>query len=164
MTEVLDRLDLIDFQHNNRCLNLLVQHCKTEKQYELLVNNLNYLQNNLDKTGLVDVYEAYMSCERYYHISQLILNKKNAVVIDCGCGEGFQQLFFQDCKRYIGIDAVKTQFLLADNASFYLGDVKDILPKLNIDGDTYGISVLCGMCFDDVRQAMYERFDRVINI
>ena len=121
---------MLDFQHNNHCLDILVQNCKDIKQYTSLVNCLNTLQNRLGIEGLVDLYESYMSIERYDYISKLILNKENIIVVDCGCGHGWQQLLFQDCKRYIGIDIITRPFVLTDNALFYEGNVKDVIPML----------------------------------
>jgi len=158
---------MLDFQHNNRCLDILVQHCKDIKQYTSLVNCLNTLQKRLDIEGLADLYESYMSIERYDYISKLILNKENIIVVDCGCGHGWQQLLFQDCKRYIGIDIITRPFVLTDNALFYEGNVKDVIPMLKeenkLDGEVICISVLAGMCFSDIRDTMYQ-FDKVINI
>lgn len=158
---------MLDFQHNNHCLNLMVQNCKTVEQYTLLVQHLNELNNRLDQEGLVDVYEAYMSVDRYYTISKLILNKEDIIVVDCGCGHGLQQLFFQDCKRYIGIDVTTFPIMLTDNCTFIKGNVKDVIPRLKeegrLDGEVICISVLAGMCFPEIRDTMYQ-FDRVINI
>ena len=158
---------MLDFQHNNYCLDILVQHCKDIKQYISLDNCLSILQQRLDKEGLVDIYESYMSVERYYHISKLILNKENIIVIDCGCGHAWQQLLFQDCKRYIGIDLTTRPFVLTDNALFCEGNVKDVIPMLKeenkLDGEVICISVLGGMYNKDIRDTMYK-FNRVINI
>ena len=159
---------MLDFQHNMKCLNLLVEHCKGMHQYKNLLNSLDYIQKHLDKLGLVDEYEAYMSADRYYNILQLISDPEEAIVVDCGCGEGLQQLLFQNCKRYIGIDIKSTPFVLTPNASFYLGNVKDILPRLEAEGEfkngeVYCISVLAGMCFLDIKEAMYK-YNKVINV
>ena len=156
-----------DFQHENKCLNILVQHCRTQEQYGRMLNYLCTMQKDPKNFGLVGAYEAYMSTDRYYNISQLISDRETAVVVDCGCGEGLQQLLFQDCKRYIGIDIVSTPILLTDNALFYQGNVKDVLPSLEekgvLKGDVYCISVLAGMCFPDIREAMYK-YNKVINV
>lgn len=159
---------MLDFQHNIKCLNLLIESCENTKQYSSFLNSISILQRDPSKYGLVDEYEAYMSADRYYNILQLISDPEEAIVVDCGCGEGLQQLLFQNCKKYIGIDIKSTPFVLTSNASFYLGNVKDILPRLEAEGEfrngeVYCISVLAGMCFSDIKEAMY-RFNKVINI
>lgn len=158
---------MFDFQHESKCMDILIQHCKDFKQYHSLLNSLKTVENKLEDHGLVDPYEAYMNIERYYHISQLILNKPNVIVIDCGCGIGFQQLLFQDCKRYIGIDLQNNAFVLTDNALFCMGSVDKVIPQLReenkLEGEVYCISVMAGMCFEDIRNTMYQ-FNKVINI
>ena len=153
-----------DFQHMHQCMNILVQNCKTMAQYEQLMDKYNLVLNNLDKYGLVDIYESYMSVEQYYHISKLITRKSDTIIIDCGCGIGWQQLLFQDYKRYIGIDLQDSMIKIADNATMICGDVELEIPKLiseGLDGEVCAISVLCGAYMTNIKKAM-SVFNKVI--
>lgn len=150
-------------EHYYLCMDLVVQQMNSQ-EYSIYANFMDKIKNNLDEYGLVSPYEAIMSAERYYNISKLITFPEETIVVDCGCGEGIQQVFFKHCKKYIGIDVLNTQEKICSNAEFILGDIRDVLPKLELKGRNIGISVLCGMCFEGVNKAMKEKFTDLIII
>lgn len=89
-------------------MDLVVQQMNSQ-EYSIYANFMDKIKNNLEEYGLVSPYEAIMSAERYYNISKLITFPEETIVVDCGCGEGIQQVFFKHCKKYIGIDVLNTQ-------------------------------------------------------
>lgn len=153
------------FIHN--CENLIIQATEG-KEYFKLLKFLEQVDEDIEKHGLENKYglcesaEAFMSAEAYYNISKLISFPEETIVVDCGCGEALQQLFFKNCKKYIGIDLKDTQARLCDNAEFIHGDIVKILPDLELKDKSIGISVLCAMCFEDVNKAMKEKFNKLI--
>ena len=156
-------------KHAYSCENLVIQQMNNKEYslYEKFMDKINesIKKDGLDtKYGLVSPHEAIMSAQTYYNISKLITFPEETIVVDCGCGEGIQQVFFKHCKKYIGIDWKDTQEVICDNAEFIVGDVADVLPKLELNGRNIGISVLCGMCFERVNKAMKEKFTDLIII
>ena len=140
-------------------LNLLdeQEHIRFDNFCELIVRNP-------DKYGVVELYESMVSIPTYKTIRDLITFPEETIVVDCGCGNGFQQIIFKDCYKYIGIDLFNHYSKICSNAQFIQGDVCEILPNLEFKENktVFGISVLCGMCFMNVNKAMRDKFERII--
>lgn len=147
---------------------LMARACNS-KEKGLLDRAYNAIYNEIEKNGidnkfgLVSVSESILSASTYYHISQSICRLEDKIIVDCGCAEGLQQVFFSNAKKYIGIDIQNNFFKICDNAEFIHGDIVDVLPTLKLD-NAIGISVLCGMCFMDVNAAMKKYFKDLIII
>lgn len=114
-----------------------------------------------NKYGVVEVAEAELSAHTYYSISQSICRLEDKIIVDCGCGQGLQQVFFKNAKKYIGIDTQNTFFKICDNSEFIQGEIEEILPTLDLK-DSIGISVLCAMCFPTVNEAMKKYFNELV--
>lgn len=149
----------------------LIKSCKNVqdavKVSDLLDNIERCIQQEglNNKYGIIESYEAYMNITQYKSIYDLIYNPKDTIIVDVGCGIGLQQVIFSDCYRYIGIDLHEAE-KICDNAEIYTGSAEDILPTLKLESykNVYGISVLCGICFENVAEAMKRRFRKLIII
>lgn len=149
----------------NNCEFLLKNACLSKEEYHNLEDALFEINEKPFEYGVVSLQEAYMSAETYSNIRKLISFPKDTIIVDCGCGNALHQVFFNDCYKYIGIDSADNFFQISKNAILYKGLVEDILPEICDEGKRLiGISVLCGMCFDGVRDAMYKKFTKVINV
>lgn len=149
----------------NKCRLLLEDACNTQEEYLNLLDAFQFINETPDDYGVVSLQEAMMSAETYHNIRKLILFPKETIVVDCGCGNALQQVFFNDCYKYIGIDSVDNFFSISENAILLKGTVEEILPKIDDEGKRLvGVSVLCGMCFENVKDAMFKKFTKVINI
>ena len=83
---------------------LLAKACKSTEEKQRLDNAYRILQEdcennscNNSKYGLVCPMEATISASSYYRISELI--PRDYTIVDCGCGVGLQQVFFNNHKR-----------------------------------------------------------------
>lgn len=140
---------------------LLAKAC-SPKEKERLTQAYIDIDKNLENHGLVCVAEGILSATTYKAISELITIPERTTVIDCGCCLGLQQVFFHDCKRYIGIDMSNSFYKISDNAEFIQGDIREVLPTLQIDNNTVGISVLCGSVWEDIGKVIRSKFNKLI--
>lgn len=148
-----------NYEHEEN-LYLMAKACN-DKEKSLLNRAYHIISEEPNFYGLVDLSEAVLSANTYYHISQSICSLEDKIIVDCGCHTGLQQVFFSKAKKYIGIDLSDNFFKICDNAEFIKGDVCAVLPNLKLD-NAIGISVLCGMCFMDVNAAMKKYFKDLI--
>ena len=145
---------------------LMAKACKSAEEKGKLINAYNLIQKDCEKSleemkyGLVCPAEAILSATTYKNISEII--PKNNIVVDCGCHIGLQQVFFNEHKKYIGIDIRDVFIPISDNAEFICGDIIDVLPKLEVDDSCYGISVLCGSVWENAGKAIKEKFNHII--
>ena len=144
----------------------LIANALNWTEYNKYQKYIEYISNNLEENSLVDTIEALMSIPEYYHISKLITTPKETIVVDCGCGHGIQQILFKDCYKYIGID--RTNFYkrekIVDNAEFIIGDIDNVLPKLEAEKGykLFGISVLCCSYFGS--KEFKNKFNYLVSI
>lgn len=107
--------------------------------------------------------------EDYYrlamYLSQLDLRAK---IVDVGCGQGLQQVFFKDFAQYIGISTEKSdpQAVLQDNASFLQGDFAQLVTsgEFVIEPDMVGIAN-ASLLYDEDNEkalALFKRFKRIV--
>ena len=154
--------DVEDFKQSLELIYSKVQ----DDEFKELKKFLRDIEKKPDKYGCVELYEAMVSIPTYQSIHDMLM--PDSIVVDCGCGQGIQQVLFKDCYKYIGIDIIPNFRKICDNATFIQGRVEDVLPTLDLpklefkSRDVYGISVLCGMCFMNVNKAMKEKFERII--
>ena len=117
--------------------------------------------------GLVDFTEALLSMDTYSNIRKLITFPEKTIVVDCGCGLALQQVMFQDCKGYIGIDTSIESDPMFSGCTLIKGDIGDVLNNLELGqrNQLLGVSVMCCSCFkDDILEAFKAKFDRMITI
>ena len=143
---------------------ILYSHCTNEQRR--YVNQLRKRVNiEPEWYGLVSFEEGLMSMQTYCSIRNLITFPKETIVVDCGCNLALQQVLFQDCKQYIGIDFHVMSEPMFKNSILIQGDISDILPALKLDGSVVGVSVLCCSYFKgDVLKVFKEKFDKLITI
>lgn len=158
--------NLYEFEEN--CY-LLASACRNnkekvnlEKAYRLIQEDCKspYLKNS--KFGLVSLEEAMLSAKTYKLISEII--PTYCTIIDCGCGAGLQQVFFNNHKGYIGIDKFSAFVKISRNAKFIKKDIPEALSEMNTDPTYVGISVLCGSVWPYIGDAMKSKFQKVVII
>ena len=151
---------------------LMAKACQTEDECGRLNRAYIDMQKAIEKDGiknkygLVSVAESILSARTYYTISQLDNFKEETIVIDFGCGEALQQVFFRDYRAYIGIDCHDTFFQICDNAKLIKSEIVEWLNNFEPKkGQRYlAISVLCGSVFKEVGDAIKAKFDEVVLI
>ena len=143
---------------------LLWSKC-TEEQKQKIYQIRENVRKNPAKYGLVAFEEAVMCLSKYNKIRELVSFPKETRIIDCGCGEGLQQVLFQDCRAYIGIDLNHKPKSLNPNCTFIQGNIKDVLNELTITRKDFGISVLCcSYSQDDVLDVFKQKFTKFVSI
>ena len=154
---------------------LMAKACKTEDEKRALINAYITIMQDIEnsagchnKYGLVDVTEAIMSAVQYKAISKLISKPENTIIVDCGCALGLQQVFFNNCYKYIGIDISPEDcfFKICENAEYISGDITNILPSFEFEKgyDYVGISILCGSIWSKVGKCIKENFNKCVII
>ena len=138
------------------------EKAKLEKAYRIIQKDCEnpYMKNS--KFGLVCVTEAMVSARTYKYISEII--PTYCTIVDCGCGAGLQQVFFNKHKGYIGIDKFSDFVKISRNAKFIKGNIPDVLAEMEADPTFVGVSVLCGSVWDYIGNAMKEKFQKVVII
>ena len=134
------------------------------KEYYLFNQFCQKIDRHPEKYGVVELYEGMVSIPTYKTIRDLITFPQDTIIVDCGCGNGFQQIIFKDCYKYIGIDLFKHYTKICNNAEFIQGDICEIIPNMEFEENktVFGISVLCGMCFMNVNKVMRDKFERIV--
>lgn len=146
---------------------LIASACKSAREKANLEKAYRLIQKDCDthsvetlKYGLVCADEAILSAKTYKLISDLI--PTYCTVVDCGCGTGLQQVFFNKHKAYIGIDIHNTFIKVSKNSKFIEGNVPEVLKELETDHLYVGISVLCGSVWSYIGDSMKQKFEKVI--
>ena len=146
---------------------LLASACKTtqekfklEKAYKVIQEDCKISSMKDSKFGLACVTEAMLSARVYKGISEII--PTYYTIVDCGCGAGLQQVFFNKHAGYIGIDKFSAFVKISKNAKFIKGDIPEVLEGMEIDPTYVGISVLCGSVWPYIGNAIKERFQKVV--
>ena len=154
-----------DLKQHHQNMFLLKSACRDFHQECMLEDYIDQLEH---EDEFFDEMELFLSMERYWHISQLIIQPEYTIIVDCGCGAGIQQLFFQNCKMYIGVDSAFKGRKLADNAVLLKDTVENHLSThvypTRLDQTVIGISVWCAANNESVHKAMIEHFERIISI
>ena len=154
-----------DFQEYKEIESLIAQACNNFDEYHKYLIAKDNINLHLDDYGFISFEDAIMSCKQYYYMSKLIAFPEKTVVIDCGCCVGIQQVFFNKCKKYIGIDMLNNFQKISSNAEFICGDMKEVLK--NIDTDkfyTIGISNMCCSYFEDTMPIFKKKFNKLISL
>ena len=141
---------------------LAAKACKSGEEKHRLDMAL-YEIDKSDRYGLLPG-EALLSAKTYHAIRELISFPSDTVIVDCGCCTALQQVFFNDCYKYIGIDIQPSFIKVSDNAEFIQGDIEDVLSGMVFEeGKRYiGISVLCGSVWLNIGNTIKDKFDRVV--
>ena len=133
---------------------------KLEKAYDIIHKDCNIQSIKESKFGLICLEEAMVSAKIYKFISEII--PTYCTVVDCGCGAGLQQVFFNKHKGYIGIDVFSSFVEVSRNAKFIKGNIPEVLKSIETDNSYVGISVLCGSVWPYIGKAMKEKFNKVV--
>jgi hypothetical protein len=152
----------MDFCEHEENLYLAASACKSGEEKHRLDMAL-YEIDKEDSYGLLPG-EALLSAKTYHAIRELISFPSDTVIVDCGCCTALQQVFFNDCYKYIGIDIRPSFIKISDNAEFIHGDILEVLPNMVFEeGKRYiGISVLCGSVWSNIGKVIKEKFDKVV--
>ena len=164
--------NLYEFEENQY---LMAKACRTWSEKRALTNAYITISKEIEnstgchnKYGLVDTHEAILSARYYESISKLICRPETAIIVDCGCATGLQQVFFENCYKYIGIDLAPKDcfFKICENAEYISGDLLDVLPSFEFEKhyNYIGISVLCGSIWQNVGKVIKETFRECIII
>ena len=155
---------LYEFEEN---YYLLASACKNSREKNKLEKADDIIQKDCkeqslkkSKFGLICLEEAMLTAKEYKLISEII--PTYCTVVDCGCGAGLQQVFFNRHKGYIGIDKFSKFVKVSRNAKFIKGDVPEVLKGIEIDPTFVGVSVLCGSVWPYIGDAMKEKFMKVV--
>ena len=135
---------------------------KLEKAYDVIQKDCNIQSIKESKFGLICLEEAMLSARTYKYISEII--PTYCTVVDCGCGAGLQQVFFNKHKGYIGIDNRSAFVEVSKNAKFLKGDIPEVLKEMEADNTYVGISVLCGSVWPYIGDTIKEKFMKVVII
>ncbi len=103
---------------------------------------------------------------QYYHLSQMI--PKDYIILDMGCYASAQGYFFQDYRKYIGIDTYlgkRFQFKNTINLVKDIGEVVDKWKdKKNITNNTFVIcNYVSALLGEKKNQAMRNSFCNIFN-
>lgn len=152
----------------------LIRSVCSEKEWNRFLDVQKKVQDDIINNSLVDLKyglvafeEALFSIPRYKAVSEMISFPEKTVVVDCGCCLGVQQVFFSNCKQYIGIDICSYMEKICDNATFIRGDIAEVLDTLEFeDGlDYFGVSILCCSCFGgEILQKFKDKFDTLVSV
>lgn len=149
---------------------ILYSYCTQEQRRQIyqLRKRINFnINSDPFYYGLVDFSEALTSMDIYSNIRKLITFPEKTIVVDCGCGLALQQVIFQDCKGYVGIDLNIEGDLICSNCTLIKGDIAKVLNTLDFGQQNrlLGVSVFCCSCFkDNILTAFKEKFDRLITV
>lgn len=104
---------------------------------------LDYLFEHSDASLELDF--TFLGFEDIYK-DVLNFASKGKTIIDLGCGYAAQSYYFQDHRKYIGVDACgdNDSVIHTENSEFYFTSIqvfiKDVLPTLGIDPrDTFAV-------------------------
>ena len=111
---------LSEFEENQF---LLANACKTADEKARLNHAYLHIRREIDSKPIeVCLYDGVEECicsaRTYFHISELICRPQDTVIVDCGCNAGLQQVFFNNCYKYIGVDIIPNFIKISDNAEF----------------------------------------------
>ena len=158
--------NIYEFEEN---YYLLASACKNSseknrlgKAYKVIQKDCNIQSLKESKFGLVCLEEAMLTAKTYKLISEII--PTYCTIVDCGCGAGLQQVFFNKHKGYIGIDSYSEFVEVSRNAKFIKGDVPEVLKDMETDPTYVGVSVLCGSVWPYIGDAMKDKFVKVVII
>ena len=120
--------------------------CDKKQVCEIIQENIGDI--DFDFIGFLEQYES---------LSKLI--PKDWTIVDLGCANGFQSLYFQKHKKYIGVDIDTETKYQTTNSEYYTMRIKEFLEsenfkKLNLD-KTFAI---CNYvpCESEVKMAREE--------
>lgn len=126
----------------------------------------------IPREKIIEIFEAsemigaecdssFLGFEEVYKAVTLFA-PKSKVIIDLGCAYAFQSWYFQDYRKYIGVDiSVRRQDVLeTENSEFYFMSIqnfiKDVFPGLRYSLDE--VFAICSYVPDDEAREMVKNF------
>lgn len=100
----------------------------TLKKYYEICDKKQVVKIIQENIGDID-FDFIGFLEQYESLSKLI--PKDWTIVDLGCANGFQSLYFQEHKKYIGVDIDTGTKYQTTNSEYYTMRIKEFLESEN---------------------------------
>lgn len=125
-----------------------------KKEFDSIMTQ-DMCEYDIDFLGFID---------QYYFLSQII--PKNAIIIDFGCYLASQSYFFQNHKKYIGVDIEKQKRFSPPNSEHFVCSIQDfiknVFPDIQKNNNILNYFAICSFVPDfEATKLVRETFSNI---